>query len=151
MAGMSGLGRVFDGFTVASGNYFSMRNASAVTFLCQASGASSLALVAQTKFSGGTTANWTTANGFGQTAFWYQNVQNNGTGQWTKVTSVWSSNSVTLAATSGYMSAITIFTSQFADTYMYLAATGTNMTSVTAILHDLDVQRTPPNLVALGA
>jgi len=150
MAGMQGLGRVIDVIVTASGNYFSMKNASAVSLVCKASGASSVALVAATTFAAGTTANWTTANGFGQTQYYWQNTQNNGTGAWTKQTASWSSNAVTLAGTSGYVSVIDIYTSQFADTYCYLAATGTNCT-ITAILHDLTVQRTPPNLAILGA
>ena len=151
MAGMQGLGRVFDVITSASGNYFSIKNASAVSFIVQASGASSLALVAATTFAATTTANWTTANGFGQVGFWYQNTQDNGTGSWSKQTSVWTTNSIALAGTTGYMSVVTVYTSEFADTYCYLKATGTNTSSVTALLHDLTVQRTPANLAILGS
>jgi hypothetical protein len=151
MAGMSGLGRVFDTFTVGSGNYFSVKNASAVSFIVQASGASSVALTAATTFAAGTTLTWTTGNGFGQTAYWYQNVQDNGTGAWTKQTAVWTTNSIALAQTTGYMSVFSIYTSQFADTYDYVKAVGTNTTSITVLLHDLTVQRTPGNLAILGA
>jgi hypothetical protein len=151
MAGMQGLGRVFDVLGVASGNNFSMKNASAVTFIAEASGACSVSLVAATAFSGGTTANWTVANGFGQTGFWYQNIKHDGTGAWTKQTSSWSSNTLTLTGTTGQMSVFTVYTSQFADTYDYLAATFTNATYAVAILHDLTVARTPANLALLGA
>lgn len=150
MAGMQGLGRVFDVVHDASGNMFTLKNASAVTFVSKASGASSLAVVGAKTF-GGSTTNWTTANGFGQTAFWYQNTSSTGTAAWTKQTAVWTTNSIALAGTSGYVSAVTIYTSQFADLFKYIQVTGTNTTTVVAFLHDLTVQRTPPNLALLGA
>lgn len=152
MAGMEGLGRIIDVIVTASGNNFSMKNASAVTLVCKATSTTttSISLVAATAFSGGTTANWTTANGFGQPSHWYQNTTNNGTAGWTKQTSSWASQVLTIGATSGYVSVVDIFTSQFAAGYSYLAVSGTNCT-ITAILHDLTVQRGPANLATLGA
>lgn len=150
MAGMAGLGRVFDVVHDASTNYFSMKNASAVSFIVKSSGAAALAITAEPSF-GGTPANWTTANGFGQTAFFYQNTTVNGTGAWTRQTATWTTNSVALAATTGYTSVFTVYTSQFADTYCYIKAVGTNTTTVIALLHDLTVQRGPANLAILGA
>jgi len=152
MAGMEALGRVFDVVYTASGNYFSLKNCSGVTLICKTSSTTttSVALVAATSFAASTTANWTTANGFGQPSHYYQNAQNNGTGAWTKQTATWTSNSLAIAGTSGYLSVVELFVSQLADTYDYLAVTGTNCT-VTALLHDLTVQRTPANLAILGA
>lgn len=150
MAGMQGLGRVMDVVHDASGNMFTLKNASAVSFVVKSSGAASLAVVAAKTF-GGSTTTWTTGNGFGQTAFWYQNTSTNGTAAWTKQTSVWTTNSIALAGTTGYTSVITIYTSQFADLFQYIQVTGTNTTTVVAFLHDLTVMRTPPNLALLGA
>lgn len=150
MAGMQGLGRVFNVVHDASGNMFTLDDASAVTFVVKANAASSLAVVAAKTF-GGSTTTWTTANGFGQTGFWFQATAANGTVGWTKQTSVWSSNSITLAGTSGYVSVLTIYTSQFADAYQYIQVTGTGTATVVAFLHDLTVQRTPANLRIVGA
>lgn len=150
MAGMQGHGRVFDVVHDASGNMFSLKNASAVSFIVKGSGAASLAVVAAKTF-GGSTLNWTPANGFGQTAFFYQNTTTNGTAGWTKQTATWTTNSVALAGTTGYTSVITVYTSQFADAYDYIQVTGTNTTTCVALLHDLTVQRTPANLAILGA
>lgn len=152
MAGMEALGRVVDVVYTASGNYFSLKNCSGVTLLCKCSSTTttSIALVAATTFAAGTTANWTTANGFGQPSSYFQNTSNNGTAAWTKQTLSWASNVATIGATSGYVSIFDIYTSQFADTYCYLEATGTNCT-ITAFLHDLTVQRNPANLAILGA
>jgi hypothetical protein len=150
MAGMQGLGRVFDVVHDASGNMISMKRASSISFVVKSSGAASLAVVAAKVFGGGTT-NWTTANGFGQTGFWYQSTATNGTAAWTKQTAVWTTNSIALAGTTGYTSVLTIYSSQLADLFDYIQVTGTNTTTVVALLHDLTVQRTPPNLAKLGA
>lgn len=150
MAGMQGLGRVFNVVHDASGNMINMSGASSVSFIVKSSGAASLAVVAAKVF-GGSTTNWTTANGFGQTAFFYQEAAVNGTAAWTKQTATWTTNSVALAGTTGYTSVITIYTSQFADTYDYIQVTGTNTTTCVALLHDLTVQRDPVNLAIVGA
>ena len=150
MAGMNGLGRVFDVVHDASGNLISFKNASAISFISKASGASSVAFVTAKTFTG-STQNFTTANGYGQTSVWYQNTVTNGTAAWTKQTASLSTNTVTLAGTSGYTSVITIYTSQMVDPYCYIQGTGTNTTTLIALLHDLDVQRAPANLAILGA
>jgi hypothetical protein len=150
MAGQYGHGRVFDVVHDASGNMFTLKNASAVTFIVKSSGAASLAVVAAKTF-GGSTTTWTTANGFGQPVYWDQNTTTNGTAGWTKQNAVWTTNSVALAGTTGYTSTISFLTSQFADGFQYIQATGTNTTTVIAVLHDLTVARTPANLALLGA
>lgn len=150
MAGMYGHGRVFDVVHDASGNMFSLQNASAVTFVVKSSGAASLAVVAAKTY-GGSTTNWTTANGFGQPVYWNQSTSTTGTAGWTKQTAVWTTNSVALAGTTGYTSTISFLTSQFADTYKYIQVTGTNTTTCIAFLHDLTVARDPRNLALLGA
>ena len=99
MAGMDGLGRVFDCVAAASGVNISLKNCSAITYVVVASSTSSLAVTASTAYSGGTTTSWTTANGFGQPAYWYQNVSDTGTAAWTKQTAVWTTNSIALAQT----------------------------------------------------
>jgi hypothetical protein len=150
VAGMEGLGRVFNVITNASGVNFSMKQCSAVSVVCQASGASSVAITASTAYSGGTTDNFTTANGFGQAPHWYQNTSDTGTAAWTKQTSVWTTNSLALAGTTGYTSVFAIFGSQLADTFDYLNITGTNC-GVIILFHDLTVERTPANLTIVGA
>lgn len=149
MTGMAALGREFDIITNASGNYFSLKNCSGVTFVCQASGASSVAISCATAFSGGTIETYTPGHGFGQAGYWYQNTSDEGLAAWTKQTAVWTTNSIALAQTTGYTSVFEVLVSELADTYDYICATGTN-TGVIAILHDLTVQRNPANLQILG-
>lgn len=148
MAGMQGLGRVFDVIHDASGNMFSLKNASAVSFVSKSSGSNTLTLVAAKTF-GGSTANWTTANGFGQTGFYNENAGAIGTAAWSKQTSSWASNVLTLGA-SGKVDVVTVYASQFADSYDYIQGTAA-AGDLIALLHDLTVSRTPPNLAILGA
>lgn len=145
-----GLGRVFNVTHDASGVMVSLKECNAVSFISKASGASSIAVVAATTY-GGSTTTWTTANGFGQPANWFQGTAADGTVAWTKQTSSWSTNTLTLAGTSGYISVVTFYVTELADTYKYIQATGTNTTTLIAVTHDLSVQRTPANLAKLGA
>lgn len=149
MAGMEGLGRVFNVVQTADTVPFSMTECSAATFIVKASGASSIAITAATSF-GGSYVNFSTANGFSQPTRWYQATAADGTVSWTKQTASWSTATLTLAGTSGYVSVFTIFGSQLADGYKYLKGTCTNGT-LTVITHDLTVQRTPANLAKLSA
>jgi hypothetical protein len=149
MAGIEGLGRVFNVIHTADTVGFNLSATSAVSFIVKASGASSVALTAATTYAGSYT-NFTTAAGFGQTTRWYQSTTATGTAAWTKQTASWSTATITLAATTGYVSVFTVFGSQMADGYHYLKATCTNAT-VVALLHDLTVQRAPANLAILGA
>lgn len=149
MAGMEGLGRVFNVIQAADTVVFDMSKSSAVSLVVKASGASSIAVTAAKTFTG-TPANFTTANGFGQTGHWYQATAADGTVGWTKQTAVWTFNSLALAGTSGYVSVVDIFGSQMATDYKYLIVTCTNAT-LTAITHDLTYQRKPANLAALSA
>lgn len=149
MAGMEGLGRVFNVITTADTHAFSMSGCSAVSLVVASSGASSIAVTAAKTF-GGSYDNFTTANGFGQAAHWYQSTTATGTQAWTKQTAVWTSNSLALAGTTAYVSVVDIFGSQMADGYVYLKVTCTNGTLV-VITHDLTVQRTPANLAILSA
>lgn len=148
MAGMQGLGRVFNVVHDASGNMFTMQDASAVTFISKSSGSNTLTLVAAKTF-GGSTTNWTTANGFGQTGFYYETTSATGTAAWTQVTSSWSSNVLTLG-TSGKVDVVTVYTTQFADGFKYIQGTAA-AGDLIAILHDLTVSRTPANLLKVGA
>lgn len=144
-----GLGRVFNVVHTADTVGFNISECAAVTLIVKASGASSIAVTAAKTFAG-SYDNFTTANGFGQTPRWYQATAADGTVAWTKQVSSWSTNSLTLAGTTGYVSVVTIFGTQIADGYKYLKVTCTNAT-VVAITHDLEVQRTPANLAKLGA
>lgn len=150
MAGMRALGRVYDVISGPSGIDICLKDCSGIGFLAVngTSTAAILTVVAKPSF-GGSAANWTTANGFGQpntiftrtanTAAWVSNSPSN----------LWSSNVLTVPlTTTGLISYVDFFVSELADTYDYINVTvsGSGCTLPAAILYDLDVQRKPANL-----
>ncbi len=153
MAGMQGLGRVFDVVPIASGAGLSLKNASAVTFvLTGATGVATLSIA--TSFAG----TYRAANFF--TPAWapistvYWNTATDGSAAWAKATitaAATFTNGTTTGLTTSINSVFTVFGSQLPDLYDYIKCTATGSGLCTAILHDLTVQRTPANLVKLGA
>lgn len=145
MAGMRALGRVCDQVPGASGLAICLKDVSGIEFTAVATttATTSLAVVGLTKFSGGTSANWTPANGFGQPATWYLRSAN--TAAWAAQAASWASNVLTIAATAGNVSLVDFLVSELADTFDYIKVTATNA-SLHATLYDLNVQRTPANL-----
>lgn len=149
MAGMRALGRVYDvvpAVTTGATITVSAQDCSGIGVMMTAlqTATATLTVSGCTQFSGGTTTSWTTANGFGQPGTYYYRSAN--TAHWTAATSSWSSNALTLAATSGYISYVDFLVSEFADTYDYIKLVAGASTYITAILYDLTVQRKPANL-----
>jgi polygalacturonase len=137
---MEGLGRVFNVVAVADDVYVSLKDCQAVTFLGYKSGGDTFTITEGTTAAGGTTAvlakitNVYTSTGVG-------------TGAWTKVTQ---------AAGSAYVAsadcvAFTIPATALSDGKKYLKCASTSTGTVVAIVHDLNVQRTPANLAILSA
>jgi hypothetical protein len=139
MAGMNGLGRVFDTIPIAAGVIFKFRGASAVTFDC--TGADTFTVTVGTVHA---TAATSPGNIF---TYYYQRAATDGSVAWTKQTQA-ASNAVVQA--SAYQTLFTVYTSQIADpnTYIKCAVGGSGL--VRAILHDLVVQRAPANLETLN-
>lgn len=140
MAGMEGLGRVVDVIPIAAGQGFKFRGASAVLFVCTA--ADTFTLTAAASFAGSYTSPGAVINHY------YQRADTNGTHAWTKVTQA-AANTVVQA--SAYTTAFEVLTSMIADPADYLKVSVGGSGLVTAILHDLVVQRKPANLEILGA
>lgn len=150
MAGMEGLGRIFNVVPLASGKALSMSGCSAITYVVDVSGACTLTVLGGTVFGTVSTA-WDSANGFGQPVHWYQSTADDGTAGWTKVAASWSNNVLTCAGTNHYLTAVTFFGTHAAAGYDYIKATASAANSTVAILHDLTVQRGPANLAVVGA
>jgi hypothetical protein len=151
MAGMRALGRVYNPvFGGTSATEVQLKGCSGVGVLALASSTAttSLAVVAATSY-GGSTTNWTSANGFNQPTVWYQQTAA-GTAAWTKQTASWATSTLTIGATSGYVSYVDFLVAELADTYDYIKITPTNCTIV-LLPYDLTVQRTPPNLAIISA
>lgn len=139
MAGMYGLGRVYNTIPIAAGNAFKFRGASAVSFVC--TGNDTFTLTASSTF-GGSYASPGNIITRKQTC-----TATNGTAAWVEATQS-ASNAVTISSgTVVFM----VLTSQIADPLAYLKVSVGASGLVTAILHDLTVQRKPSNLEILGA
>lgn len=143
MAGMVGLGRLFNVVMAASGVGINLSGGSAVTFVGTNDNTFTITVASTLSGSYATPGNIIT--------YYWQNTDNGaGTGQWAKVTQA-ASNAV--AQASDYATAITVFTSQLADPKMYVKCTASapGDGSLIAIVHDLTVQRPPASLAALSA
>jgi hypothetical protein len=137
MAGMVGLGRVFDVSLNVSGNIYKFRHASAVTFLCTNDDTLTITV-------GSSHATAATSPGSVITYYWTEAGNGARSSAWLKATQA-AANTVTTAT--DIMMAVTVFTSQIADPYNYIKGVFTNNDGQTALLfHDLTVQRSPANL-----
>lgn len=155
MAGMRALGRRYDVISAPSGIDISLKNCSGIGFMAVngTSTAAILTVVAKPSF-GGSSKNWTAANGFGLPAKVYTRTANTAAWVSRNVTANWSSNALTVpVTTTGLISYVDFLVSELADTYDYINVTvsGTGATLPVAILYDLNVQRTPANLVIPSA
>lgn len=148
MAGMEGLGRALNVIPIAAGAGMKVRGASAITFVC--TGNDTFTLTIASSFAGSYVAPPTTALGGGMIHDYYTSSATNGTAAWALTALANGSyvNAVTIA--SGVV-AFTIFTSQFTDPNNYIKCSVGSGGLVTAIHHDLMVQRAPANLEIMGA
>jgi hypothetical protein len=147
---MRALGRVYDVCSAPSGVDICLKDVSGIGFLAVngTTTAAILTVVAKPSF-GGSAANFTTANGFGQpnTAFTRTAL----TAAWVSqnIVSSWSSNVLTNPiTTTGAAFYVDFLVSELADTYDYLNVTvsGSGCTLPAAFLYDLTVARKPANL-----
>lgn len=138
MSYMEGLGRVFNVVPIAAGAGLSLKNASAVTFIC--TGNDTFTLTVATTFGGSyaTPGNIITRK--------YTNTATNGTAAWVAATQA-ASNAVTI--TSGTV-AFTVGQAQLADPAAYVKVSVGASGLVTAVFHDLKQKRTPANLTIVG-
>lgn len=152
MSGMKALGRVYNIVAAASGKPINISQCSGIGFLAVAAttATASLSFQCSTAYSGGTTTDLTPGNGFGQPATWYKQTAGDGTGAWSAQTASWTTKVLTIGATAGNVSYVDFLVSELADTYDYIVCTATNA-SLVAILYDLNVQRTPANLLIVGS
>jgi hypothetical protein len=152
MAGMRALGRVYDVVPSPSGLNICLKDVSGIGFVAVngTSTAAILTVTASTAFSGGTTKNWTTANGFGQPGEGYTRLAGN-TAAWVPqpLASAWASNVLTVPiSTTGAVFYVDFLVSQLADAcdYINVTVSGTGASLPMAVLYDLTVQRTPENI-----
>lgn len=149
MAGMEGLGRVFNVVPVCTaGGAINMTGCSAISFVITGSTAVPTLTIA-TSFGGSYTS-----TGFAPITRVYWTTSTTGTVAWSKAT-ITAANTYTHGTTTGLTTAtasvFTVLTSQMLAGYDYIKCTVTGSGIGAAILHDLDVQRAPANLAILSA
>ncbi len=139
MAGMEGLGKLFNVVPIAAGRGLNMRDCSAMTFVC--TGNDTFTITVASTF-GGSYA--TPGNIITRT---YTNTATNGSAAWVKASQA-ASNAVTISSGSV---AFSVFGSQLADPKVYVKVSVGASGLVMAVLHDLTVMRGPGNLGIVSA
>ena len=136
---IEGLGRVINCVPIAAGAGLSMKDCQGITFIC--TGADTFTITSASTFGGtyATPGNIITRK---QT-----NTSTSGTAKWVEATQS-ASNAVTIAsgAVAFYVDANDL---PSGNTYVKVSVAASGL--VTAILHDLQVQRDPANLAAVSA
>jgi hypothetical protein len=136
---MDGLGRLFNVAPIAAGVGLAMKDVSAYTFVCTGNDTFTVTVASSFGGSYATPGSIITRK--------YTNPQTNGTGVWTKASQT-AANTVVIASGSV---AFTVYGSQLADPANYVKVAASAAGLVTAIAHDLTVQRNPANLPKLSA
>lgn len=158
MAGMEGLGRLFNAYLIptTTAKIFKLRSASAATVLV--SGATAVCTLAQDASFGGS---FSTAAAVIKNIYW--STASDGSAGWSKLTYVNGTapfgsgplSTFTLGTTTGLTTAtyaaFTMFTSEFSDPNNYIKVTLTGSGIGAIILHDLVHQRGPANLEVVGS
>lgn len=139
MAEMEGLGRLFNVVPIAAGVALSMKDCESITFVC--TGNDTFTITVASTFGGSYATPGNTITRI------YTNTNTGNTAKWVKGSQA-ASNAVTIASGSV---AFWIGQSQLTDPKCYIKCTASGSGLVTAILHDLEVQRGPANLAAVSA
>lgn len=146
MAGMEGLGRVFNIVPAAAGLYIKATECSAISFVCTGAGSGSTFNFAEATSSGGAGVQDVGA----VIDHYYTTTDTDGSVAWTRTTQ--SAADETQSIASGSVAVVTIEMSKLDDTFDYVSCTDASAQggTVIAILHDLTVQRKPANLSLPG-
>lgn len=148
-----GLGRLFNVAPIAAGAAISLKECGAISFIC--TGNDTFTLTVASTFAGSYVTPPTTTIGGGLIRNKYTNPQTNGTGVWTKVALASGSYANAATISSGTV-VFTVYPIDLAGdpsgtNYAYIKCSVGSSGLVTAVAHDLTVQRTPANLPKLSA
>ena len=141
---MEALGREFNVVPVGDGTWVSLKQADAVSFLGYLASTGDTFTLQEAKDASGTGAQNLAciAN--------YYTSKGDGSGVWAKNTQAKAATVVTTSAAAQSAVVFSVSCDSLSDTYQYVKVTSTGAATVTAILHDLKIQRTPANLTAVG-
>lgn len=138
MAGMEGLGRLFNVVPIAAGVLIPLKDASGVTFVV--TGDDTFTVKSAATFNG-------SATDLAAVARIYSSTATNGSAAWTDSGDITPVDTVTIASGTA---AFYVDSSDLPAGAEYVSVTGASTGLVTAIVHDLEVQRTPPHLRVLS-
>lgn len=143
---MEALGRLFNYIAAADNVYINVRDAGGVSFLCYLTGGAgdTWTLTEATTSGGGSAAVLATITQ------WYT-CTGDGTDAWVKHTQAAASTVVTAAAAAENAACFHVKPEELSAGFDYIKVASTGAGLVTAVAHDLLVQRAPANLPALGA
>jgi hypothetical protein len=136
---MQALGRAFNVIPIAAGKGLSMKECSAVSFVCTGNDTFTITVAATFAGSYATPGNIITVV--------YTSTATDGTAAWVKTTQA-ASNAVVIA--SGTV-VFTVLGPDLPDPKCYVKCSVAAAGLVAAVTHDLTVRRTPANLAKLGA
>lgn len=143
---MEAVGRLFNVNSAMDGVWVSLRDSSAVTFVCYLGGAvgDTYTLQEARDASGTGAQNLATVER-------YTTCTGNGTDAWTVRSQAASATVVTAAAATQNQATFSVSGAELSDGYRYVKVTSTGAGTVAAVLHDLNVQRPANRLAAVGA
>lgn len=144
---MEGLGRNFNVIPVADGVEVSLKEASGVTFICNGADAETFT-VAEAEDAAGTNA-----QNLAVLTHHYTNASAAGANKWTRDPTdgtEYTATAVVTTTTALPVAAIEVNAKSLSDGFTYVRCSSSATGTVMAIVHDLNVQRAPINLNALG-
>lgn len=142
MAGMEGLGRLYNVVPTGDGAYVSLKQATGVAFVCVGANAETFTLTEAKDAAG------TGAQSLATITRYYSNSAAVGATAWVK--EAIAAGAVVTTTTAKPVAIIEIQAEELSDDYDYIKVASSSTGTVVAILHDLSVQRAPANLVAPG-
>lgn len=142
---MHALGRLFNYRHLADGGYISLKDADSASFFCYLAGAAGdTYTLTEAKDASGTGAQVLAVF----TEFF--TCSGDGSDTWTRHTQAAASTVVTSAVTAQNSMCCEVEAASLDAGFTYVKLTSTGAGLVTAVTHDLEVQRRPSNLPALG-
>jgi hypothetical protein len=140
-----GLGRAFNVVPIAAGVGLSLKESEAVTFVC--TGSDTFTVTTATTFGGTYRAGSFFTPAWAPIVRLHKSTATGGTAAWTLST-------ITAADNTGAQTNVTVFTifgNSLPDTYAYIKCSVGASGLVTAILHDLKVQKKPAQMTIVAA
>lgn len=145
MAGKKALGRLFNAQSAADGVWINLRDCGGIAFVCYlAAAAGDTYTLQEAKDAAGTGA-----QNLAVITEFHTNT-GDGSDAWTRRTQAAAATMVAAATATQNQAVLEVEATSLSDTFKFVKLTSTGAGTVTAVTRDLDVQRAPANLRAMG-